>query len=151
MIDLQKIGRDNYERVYDLRVTKDQRRFVAPNSWSLAEAAYGGNEMHPLVICADSEPVGFLMYGFYPAADDYPADGWWLAQLMIDEHFQGHGFARTALRMMLKQLHAQRPELNELLAALDPRNAAAIHVYESVGFEKIDRTTGGSDVYILYL
>jgi len=45
MIELHKVKQDNYERVYDLRVTKDQRHFVAPNSWSLAEAAYSGHEL----------------------------------------------------------------------------------------------------------
>ncbi|MEQ8675182.1 MAG: hypothetical protein RLP44_20765 [Aggregatilineales bacterium] len=61
-ISLQPITKANWEDAIKLKPGEGQERFVAPNVYSLAEAAYE-DEYFPCGIYADEHMIGFLMYG----------------------------------------------------------------------------------------
>lgn len=59
MIALKPITPENVRAMYDLAVGPGQERFVAPNSWSLAQALSGGDPAWPRD-SGDGEVVGRL-------------------------------------------------------------------------------------------
>ena len=56
-----------------------------------------------------------------------------LQQFMIDARYQGRGYGTEALRLILKELQAERKyDCAEVCGK--QTDAAALHVYETVGF-----------------
>ena len=57
-IELRKITRENFRECIRLSVAEDQRKFVASNMYSLAEATADGVS-NPLAFYADDQMDGF--------------------------------------------------------------------------------------------
>ena len=102
-ITLEKITYKNYISVcWNLKVSREQRNFVASNNNSLAEAYVAitnGGVALPFAICKDKKPIGFLMIGYGANEDDFEGEdpafiemakkSYCLWRFMIDENLQG--------------------------------------------------------------
>ena len=120
-----------------LKVKEDQKRFVATNENGLA-LAYAHKEMRPRGIYNEDILVGFLMY-----AKD-PDDGvYYVNRLMIDEKFQGNGYGKNALELLLVHLKSKGAGTVDILHK--PDNESAIRIYRSLGFE-LTKEALGDDV-----
>ena len=67
MLRLEKVTGKNVWDLLKLKVSDDQRRFVAGNDISIIEAytaITGNGYAFPFGIYEDDKPVGFLMIGF---------------------------------------------------------------------------------------
>lgn len=97
-VTLREIDDANRAAVEDLRVADGQERFVDGVRASLAEAATYTPPPWCRAIYADDDPVGFLML-----ADDHPSSPWryYLWRLLIDGRFQGRGYGRAALDLLV--------------------------------------------------
>ncbi|MFX0108839.1 MAG: GNAT family N-acetyltransferase [Candidatus Hodarchaeota archaeon] len=124
-ISLRAITPDNYRDVISLRVSKEQEHLVAPNVLTLAQLQFR-HEKTALAIYAEETPVGLIGYDLY----DY--DIW---RLMIDEKYQGKGYARDALKRVVEilRLHGAQPEARTCIV---PGNEKAKSLYESLGFRE---------------
>jgi len=60
-VTLRPVTADNWKQCVGLSVEPEQKLFVAPNAYSLAEAAYEDGCV-PLAIYHDETMVGFAMY-----------------------------------------------------------------------------------------
>jgi diamine N-acetyltransferase len=144
-ISLRPITHLNWITCINLRPTEEQqqRSFVSPNTLSLAQA-YGEPWWTPLAIYADETMVGFLMFGCWPEGSLAPEYGshepprgpgiYYLARLMIDGRYQGRGYARQALEILITQLKAQ-PEAMALEVSYDLNNEIMAHLCRHLGFE----------------
>ena len=144
-ISLQPITPLNWITCINLQPTEEQqqRSFVSPNTLSLAQA-YAERWWTPLAIYADETMVGFLMFGCWPEAPLAPEYGshnpprgpgvYYLLRFMIDGRYQGQGYARSALEILIAQLKA-RPEAVVLEVDYDLSNEIAARLYRRVGFE----------------
>lgn len=131
-VTLKEIDEDNWRECIQLKVKEGQERFVATNENGLA-LAYAHKEMNPRGIYNESMLVGFIMY----ARD--PDDGvYYINRLMIDEKYQGKGFGREALKILIHELKEMGVESVDILHR--PDNRVAIKLYESLGFELTDAT-----------
>ncbi len=129
-VSLRKINEDNWRECIALKVRKDQERFVASNENGLA-LAYAHKEMEPRGIYNDEVMVGFIMY-----AKD-PDDGlYYINRFNIDEKYQGKGYGRKALEMLLSQLKQSGAATVDIIHK--PDNEAAIKLYNSLGFVLTD-------------
>ena len=143
-IEFRPITKDNLRPVTRLDVGPGQEKFVAPNSFSVAESKfYPGWE--PLAIHADGELVGFIMLGQDP--DEDPRE-WWIIRFMIAAGFQGKGFGREALMKALERLMA-KDDCEAILLSFEPENVIAKRMYVEVGFEDTGRMEEGELVYRL--
>lgn len=124
---LAAIDRSNYQECIDLELFDHQRDFVAPNLFSLVQAAYEP-DMHPLGIYLDGEMIGFILYDFDPELD-----GWSMSRFMIDRRRQGKGLGRQALKTFLEYFREKHGDV-ELHTSAETRNAPAIALYEAFGF-----------------
>lgn len=133
-ITLREINETNWRECIHLKVSDKQKQFVATNENGLA-LAYAHKEMNPRGIYNDDELVGFIMY-----AKD-PDDGLhYINRFMIDEKFQGNGFGKEALKILISRLKEMGVESVDIIHK--PDNEHAIKIYKSFGFELTNETLG---------
>ncbi|WP_077595876.1 GNAT family N-acetyltransferase [Oceanobacillus kimchii] len=140
-ITFRKIDASNYKNAISLKVNENQADFVAPNWFSILEANYESDEKHPYAIYNDEDLVGFFMYCFYPADEDYPRDSWWLERYMIGKDFQGRCYGKKALKQFLKYFF-EKYKVNDILISAVPENYLALTLYEQVGFMRTGEYVG---------
>jgi diamine N-acetyltransferase len=138
-VTLRDIDRENFRRCVKLEVNEDQRGFVAPNVFSIAQskvepaynvqAVYDGEEM-----------VGFVMYGW-----DEEEGCHCLGRLMVDKHQQGKGYGRAATEAVIARLRAE-PDCRQIVLSVNPANTNAQALYESLGFVKTGEVSHGEEV-----
>ena len=143
-VTLRDIDRENFVRCVKLEVGEEQKGFVAPNVYSIAEstveptykvqAVYDGEEM-----------VGFVMYGW-----DAEEGCHYLARLMVDKGQQGRGYGRAATEAVIESLRGE-PNCCQIALSVNPANVAAQALYESLGFVKTGEVAHGEEVMRLRL
>jgi diamine N-acetyltransferase len=134
MVDvrLDPIGAQNWRGCAALRVTDEQRRWVADVTYYLTLCAYSGS-WQPLAIVADGEVAGFVMW----ALDDDASR--WIGGLVIDAGHQRRGIARQALVELVHLLIAQEG-CTEVALSYGPDNSAARTLYAALGFVETGET-----------
>ncbi|MBO1626745.1 GNAT family N-acetyltransferase [Bacillus arachidis] len=127
-LHIREVTANNWRSVAALQVTKGQQQFIESNAFSLAESLFEGNGTS--VGLYDGETlVGYAMYGWYSAKDDSV----WLDRFMIDYHFQGNGYAKRFLHLLIQYLQ-QKFQCRKIYLSLHPDNTLAMKLYESFGF-----------------
>jgi diamine N-acetyltransferase len=128
VVTLREITADTVDAILALKVAPHQERFVATNAKSIAQAHYHPELAWFRAIYAGETPVGFVMLADDPAAPEY---GMW--RFMIDERFQGRGYGRRALELLVEYVRT-RPGATALLTGAYPGPGSAIAFYEKMGF-----------------
>jgi len=128
-ITLREITRDTVRTICDLKVSNEQTQFVAPNSVSLAEAHFS-NEAWLRAIYADETPVGFVMLEEIPKEALH-----FLWRFMIDKRYQGRGYGRKALELVVQHLK-ERPNASALLTSYREGKGSPRGFYKKMGFEE---------------
>lgn len=141
-ITLRSITQDNWQECIRLTVTDEQKPFVAPNIYSLAEAKVM-EVFVPLAIYSDEKMVGFTMYG-----TDNSDSSMWIIRLMIDKAYQKNGYGRKALELLIEKIRIEfygKP----IYIGFNPRNDVARKLYVSVGFRDTRKIEDGELIYRL--
>lgn len=160
MIRLEKVNGKNVWELLKLKVSDDQRSFVASNDTSMIEAytaIIGNGYAFPFGIYDDNMPVGFLMIGF--DVDDYWEDAPEIARgnynlwrLMIDKEYQGKGFGREAVRLALEYIRTFPCGSGEYCwLSYEPENEVARSLYRSFGFSETGEMDGEELIAVLKL
>jgi len=131
MIELKEITRENYRACCNLKVKKKQEKFVASNTWSLAQSKYQP-ECIPLAIYNNNDMVGFLMYCI--DADD---GQYWIYRLMIDRRYQRKGYAYEAMKQLLQMITADKTR-SKIYIDCKHKNIEAQKLYGKLGFTRTD-------------
>ncbi len=131
---LRAVTAEHVNAILRLLVKEHQKPLVASNAVSIAQA-YFRPEAWFRAIYADDTPVGCVMLydaqlGTHPPQnDDYEA---W--RFMIDARYQGRGFGRRAMELVIAHVK-MRPNAKVLYLGhrRDPGNAGGF--YQKLGFE----------------
>lgn len=134
-VELRPVTKENWRELVKLNVREDQRNFVASNVYSIAEAQFGFEheghwDLYSFGIYAEEQAVGFAMYGLNLG---HPSRQAFVMRLMIDERFQGQGYGRAAMNILLDRLRAEA-RVFEVGISYEPENEAARKLYASLGF-----------------
>ena len=127
-VELREITADTVRAICRLAVAPDQEGFVAPNAVSIAEAHFEPNAWFR-AIYADGEPVGFVMLEADQTKQEY-----FLWRLMIADGFQGRGYGRRALDLVIDHVRT-RPGATELKTSWVPGEGGPAEFYRKLGFE----------------
>jgi len=151
-IALQPVTSENWRALIKLKVREDQNGFVASNLYSIAEAQFGFDDeghwtSHPFGVYDGEEPVGFLMYAVNPAHSKIQV---FILRLMVDEKFQGRGFGREAMMVLLERLRSDQ-DLQEAAISYAPDNHRAKKLYASLGFKENGDMAGDELLAVLNL
>jgi diamine N-acetyltransferase len=120
--NLRRLG-----KVLRLSVADRQQRFVADNGSSLAQAHHEPRAWYR-AICADDTPVGFAMLEIDSEKPEY-----YLWRFMLDARYQGLGFGRRALELLIAHVR-QLPGAREFLTSVVQAEGGPQPFYESLGF-----------------
>lgn len=131
-IELRDIDESNWFQCVSLKVSEEQKEFVATNSFSLAQASYEDNTF-PFAIYDKGTMVGFVMYVF-----DTELGMWGMCRLMVDKNFQNKGYGRAAIATLLDLVKEKHGHV-EFYTSVEPENEVATKLYESMGFAKNGR------------
>lgn len=106
-VTLREITAETVRAICRLDTRPDQRAYVAPNSFSIAQAHFEPRAWFR-AIYADETPVGFVML-----IDDPDTPEYFLWRFMIDADHQGKGYGRRALDLVVDYVRG-RPGAREL-------------------------------------
>ena len=143
-VSLREITEDTLRDILRLHVTESQRKFVANNAVSIAQAHFSQHAWMRAVY-AGKTPVGFLML-----YDDSEKPEYYLWRMMIDARFQGLGFGRAAMELLVERVKA-RPGARELLTSAVPGEGGPQPFYEKLGFQPTGEWDDGEAVLSLDL
>ena len=126
-INIRRVDSDNYEEVKSLKVGEGQEGFIETNEECLDEA----KELdlwRPVGIYDGNELIGFSMYGLFEEQSRV-----WLDRFMIDRRYQGKGYGKAAIKIMIDRL-IDEYNCKEIYLSTYIENVNAINLYESIGF-----------------
>ena len=143
-VTLEEITADNLRAVMNLKVTRQQDDFVAPNSVSIAEQCYA-EESWMRAIYADGSPVGFALLSERSAVPRY-----YVWRYMIDAHYQGLGFGAKAMHLVIDHVRAL-PNAESLFVSYVKAPGGPRDFYAGLGFVDTGRESDGEYEMILAL
>jgi len=141
MITLEPLSEKNFMAATKLEVSFDQAGFVAPNVLSVVASRVFGYLM-PRVLRCGRKAIGFALYGQDPETERY-----YIVRLMIGAPFQGQGFGREAVRLLVSEIVARNRGVCPVYLSVVPENTRAVALCEGMGFED---TGDGDDGEIVY-
>lgn len=143
-IRFEEVTRDNWEECIELSVSEEQEDFVAPNYESILLSKFEEN-CYPLCIYNGSDMVGFLMYDIDPETKR-----WKLSRLMIAEEYQGKGYGKQALLLLLSRLK-EKIGPTPFYTSVEPTNIYMKKLIKSVGFAPTGEVIWDEAVYSVKL
>ncbi len=126
-VTLREVTKDTVREVSTLLVAEGQKKFVAPNAISIAQAHFEPKAWFRAVFAGET-PVGYVMLFDDPEAPEY-----YLWRYMIDARYQRMGFGRQALEQVIAYVRT-RPNAKELLTSCVPGEGSPCPFYERLGF-----------------
>ena len=128
VVSLREITKETVRQIVQLGVAPAQSRFVAANGMSIAEAHFHPGTAWFRAVYAGETPVGFVMLEDEPAKQEY-----FLWRFMIDARYQGLGFGRRALELVIAHVRT-RPGATRLETSCVPGEGSPCPFYERMGF-----------------
>ncbi|MEX1172779.1 MAG: GNAT family N-acetyltransferase [Chloroflexota bacterium] len=144
VVGLAEVTGETVRAICLLQVAPEQRGSVAPNAVSFAEAMFEPKAWFRAVV-ADDVPVGFVMMSIDPAAPEY-----YLWRFMIDARYQGRGYGRAALALVIDHVR-DLPNATELRVSWDPGPDGPEGFYLGLGFQPTGEIDEGEVVARLAL
>lgn len=146
-MNLVDITKDNWLKTILLTTNEDNQHtldeeFVASNTYSIVESIYEA-DWTIQAIEHDEQLIGFAMYGLPEGGHAYE-----LRRFMIDRKFQGRGYGKQALALIIREMQ-EKFACKEIYLSTEPGNTRGKHVYESQGFVSTGEIQDGEEVYML--
>ncbi|HTT13800.1 MAG TPA: GNAT family N-acetyltransferase [Burkholderiaceae bacterium] len=140
VVSLREITDVNVRAVCALEVEETQKRNVAANAVSLAEAYVHRDAAWPRAVYAGDELVGFVMIYDPRTATEPEEPDFFLWRLMIDRRAQGRGYGRAAVHLAIE--YARSRGAARVMVSHVRETAALGAFYASFGFAYTGREDG---------
>ncbi len=125
-------------------LTPAHRKMVAPNGQSIAQAHFEPKAWFRAIYAAET-PVGFLMLH-----DDAEAQEYFLWRFMLAAPYQGLGFGRQAIALLLDYVRT-RPGAREFLTSCGQGAGSPEGFYTRLGFRRTGAVEDDEVVLLLPL
>lgn len=157
MVELKKITRENFEAlIEDLKVTEEQKEFVASNLGSLAQAYVSitnGGFATPYAIYDNDLMVGFVMYTYAdkPGGDitgPYTTPCYYIWRLFIDVNHQRKSYGSQAIQKVIEEIKTMPyGKADRIYTSWHPSNIGSKSLFASLGFVETGEVDGDGDDY----
>ncbi len=154
VVTLTEVTRASFRAVLALDVAPEQRRLVATNAESIAQAYFEKGAWFR-AIEAHGTPVGFVML-FDPTTpgaigeEEFQKGDIWLWRLMIDHRHQRQGIGRKVLDLVVAHAR-ERPGISRLMSSYVPGDDGPRDFYLRYGFSETNvDTADGEEIEIAY-
>lgn len=132
-LKLKIIDESNFVECFNLKLGKDQDKFVSHPIRSLAQAYVYYNQCTPFGIYKENVMVGYVMVIY-----DYDEEMYNIWHMMIDEKYQNNGYGTKALELCLEYIRSKPfGESNDVVLTCSIENDHGIHIYNKLGFKEI--------------
>ena len=156
---LERISQKNVWKVARLKVSEEQREYVASNVESILEAyavREDGYVALPFALYEEDDLVGFCMLGYGGIGDDgeppIVEGNYSIWRLMIDSQFQGKGLGKKAMAAIMDYIGTFPCGKAEYCwVSYEEENIVAKELYESFGFRENGDIDDGEIVAVLKL
>jgi diamine N-acetyltransferase len=146
MIKLVDINEKNWVEVIFLSTSENMpaicEEFVASNALSLVQAQFE-KTWTTKAIEKDGQIIGFTMYGYSKMMDDYE-----LCRIMIDHKFQGNGYGKEAIHLVIEDMK-KIDDCKKIYLSTDPKNKLGKYLYEKIGFINTGKHVDNEELYVL--
>ncbi|WP_456278398.1 GNAT family N-acetyltransferase [Bacillus sp. AK128] len=140
-LSLKSINRDNWEDAIALSVTEEQKSYMASNLYSIAEVQFLEN-FQAMGVYLDELLIGFTLFGIDPDDGNY-----WIYRLMIDKEYQGNGYGKKAVELVISKIKEMNTTNNSLIMiGYHPLNIGAKVTYEKAGFVETEMAPWGEQL-----
>ncbi len=152
-ISMREVTRENWQDALGLEVLPEQLHFVAdyvPIAAIALAKAYirpGGLVWTPYAFYRDTTMVGFTELAYDPASEEE----YWFFHFFIDSQFQGQGYGKQALQILLQFIKRQFAACRAIQITVHPDNERAIRLYSDAGFQATGEERWEEEVYKLLL
>jgi len=126
-ISLRELTKNNIREVLALKVSSDQEKFV-PSVGDMIARASVETAVWYKAICYEDTPVGFIK--IWEENKEEP-DLW---GLMVDEKYQGEGYAQIAVELAIKEVKTHNPLAKRFCVGFLNEDGNARSFYEKLGF-----------------
>ena len=125
------MSENNLKQCFKLKVTGNQKQYIASNEDSWKAAKENEKVARPFALYCDGKMVGLTMFAFDEDYED-PDDRYWLWRLMIDESLQGKGYGTAALKVIIR--YFKDHGANNIRLSTKESNTSALSMYRKAGF-----------------
>lgn len=143
-VTLQPITKENELACIQLQPREDQLNLVASNADSLIHATKEITSK-PYGIFAEDRMVGFILFDNEMYNDGY----YWILRFMIDEKYQGKGYAKLAIKEVIHKLKERR-DCKQIRVSHVPHNMVANALYKKSGFQETGEFEENGDIILSY-
>lgn len=155
MIELRKVDHGNWIQCIELQVADEQRQYVNPNIFSLAEAfVHSDANMEntekyyrciPFAIYNEGEMVGFAMITYEKEYDFDGKPAYEVYRLMIEKDHQGKGYGKEAVDQLIKYIKTfPYGSAEYVYAEWHPENKTSEKVFTANGFVVVGTDEDGA-------
>lgn len=126
MVELRTIHEGNYQQCFSLKATVENKDFVDPVIYSLAEAWVFHKDTRPFAIYERDKMIGFVSM--------YVGEGnCQIVNFLIDDAFQKRGFGTRAAKECICYLQKEH-NASRVSVPVELENTAAQKFWEKLGF-----------------
>ncbi len=126
-VTLRQITKETLGAILKLSVSPEQKKFVANNAVSIAQAYFHEDAWFRGVYVGE-KPVGFVMISDIPEKAEY-----FLWRMMIDKEYQHKGYGRRVLELLIEHVRT-RPNAKELYVSYQVGEGSPESFYKRFGF-----------------
>ncbi|MFE8699947.1 GNAT family N-acetyltransferase [Cytobacillus sp. FJAT-54145] len=146
IISIRDLTTENFYKCINLRLSEEQEKQIVSNVYSIAESKV--NPCYtPYIIYLGEEVIGFVMTDYDPSLDD--ENKYWVPRLMIDSRFQGKGYGKEAMKIIIDRLRLKE-DCKYIRLSTEPTNHQALKFYESIGFKNTGKLLEESEYILEY-
>jgi len=127
-LNLHELTKDNFYEVCLLAVKPEQQHYVDSNAISIAEASFSKHAWLRGIYLGEVA-IGFVMVDANPKEHQY-----YLWRFMIDANYQGKGFGKLAIQLLLVELK-NKFNASELTTSVISDEMGPLKFYQSLGFK----------------
>ncbi|MGD8191897.1 GNAT family N-acetyltransferase [Brevibacillus ginsengisoli] len=131
---LEPVTRDNWLEALELKVNQEQSSFVPTVAVSLAKVHVKPDgdrvEYLPFAIYDGDTMIGFMMHAF----EEHTSDSYWINGFHIDSRYQGKGYGKAALFLMIDYIKERFSQCQEIRLTVHKNNSIAYNLYRGIGF-----------------
>ena len=151
-LTLKEVTNENFRSIIRLSdtLTDEQKRCVATNVTSLAQAYLNQDVAWPRAIYLDDTPIGFLMLSFNPTDipdEDQPSMHLW--RFMIARDYQNKGYGKQVLDMLIQKCKVEKRKTLYLSCGMEYE--MPYQFYIKYGFIDTHIVDDGEEVLKIYI
>ena len=128
-ITLEELHRFNWQEVLNIKLEEEQKNFVPPILFSIAQSRFEKNSKL-FAVKYEDKVVGFVMLLVNPPVC-------WISRVIIDKDYQHIGIGSKIVKDIIRE-YSKKRRFSVMKAAVNKKNQPAQNFFYELGFEAVN-------------